>query len=320
MTTDDATRLMAQLTAAFPNAVPPEATIDAYYEHLEPLPADAVAQGVRRLIAGLGRSEKAQPFFPSIPELLDAVGIFGAGRAELLRAIAQKGHLMPTIRTVGDNLSGWEFVPRHGPLPLGVAQALAVAGKPLPEGMTVASPPALMPATPALRSGEPMRPGTALATIGQGLQQRKDAALRRAYEEQRDGPPPATAYDRALMPPVLRQAVEAAEAEQARLEQARHRCEAQERAYREMCDEIRDDQRARVVDGATAKAVARELLAGLMVDPLQGFEAVVGVLRDAVAPGLAIAKAELAHGPNPDVFDDAPGPVVAVRVAFKRET
>lgn len=308
MKVEEATRLMAALLAAFPNAQPPAASLEVYYEHLEPLPAHRAEQGIDQVIAGVDREPRAQPFFPSIAEVLGAIGIHGDARRELRRARRTGGELWPSLRS----MSGWEFVPRGGPYPEGVALYFRENDIPLPAGARVA-----LPAAPEAVGGAPADPGASIrAGIGTDLQQRKTASLRRAVE-QLQHPPVPLELDRAALPAVLREALVAADVGQESWAREKARLGAEVRAYEEMRGELAEMIRQGAPDNEAGRAVAVELLRRLVADPGYGLAAVAEVVRDALCPGAEVAvKPE--HGANPDPFDEGVGPLVALRIAMRK--
>lgn len=126
MTDEQAARLLASLAAAFPNQPLPDASQEEYLDHLCALPFDRAEEGVR-----VGKL--TWTFFPRLGELLDAVGVPPSARRDLARAVAARGELLPSLRST----TGWEHVGPDGPIPLGVAEHLTNAGKPLPAGRDV---------------------------------------------------------------------------------------------------------------------------------------------------------------------------------------
>lgn len=273
--------------------------------HLGPLPFEPTRRRVHEYVL-------SHRWLSSIEELLDAAGVSTSARVDLARAIHEGGDLLPSLRS----MSGWEYVPPEGEVPRGVGEFYANADRPMPlAGRTVSF---ALPAAVGDRLADVPAElaGDALTSIGRGLQAQKNAALRRAFE-QRQHPPAPFVPDRDAMPIVLREAVEAAETALDRATQAERRCQAQERAYRELCDEMADRVRDGAPDAATAQTVAVELLQRLAADPGYGLTACAEVLRDALIPGAAVAvKPE--YGPNPDPFEDTLGPLVELRIALKR--
>jgi len=279
-----------------------EARVELMALHLAPLPFERTRRHVHEYVLG-------HKWLSSLEELLDAAGVAASARADLARAIHEGGQLLPSLRS----MSGWEYVPRGGPYPEGVALFYREARQPLPKGARVA--PLALPAAavqPAAASG----PAPVLQEIGTELQRRKNAALRRSFEALRSPPAPFVP-DREAMPPVLRQAVDAAEAQLDRATRAEQRCIAQERCYRELCEEMTGMLRARAPDGLAARGVVVDLLRVVLADPCYGLIGCVEALRDAVCPGAEVAMRP-EHGPNPDEFDDAPGPLVALRVGLRK--
>lgn len=306
MTVEDATVLMAKLLAGFPNAQPPEASLDAYYDHLEPLPLDRAEAGVDRLIAGVDRDPKAAPHFPRVPEVLDAIGIHGQARLDLLhikgdttRKQPARGHLFPSLRSV----SGWEIVPAGGPASDGVAIACREAGRPLPAGATVALPPAPAP------SPEPRRLAPTPIAAASGTPRRAPG-----------GPDRRAVTDLAIadVPAPLRPIVERMTIAAGRLEKAADVRDSEALALRELRAEIQDELAQDAAPLECAKPAAARLLARIAATDLEGRYAAVLVLVEALYPDLKVATFDEKRGPNTDPFEDEPGPIESVRVLLKR--
>lgn len=273
--------------------------------HLAPLPFERTRRRVHEYVL-------AHKWLSSVDELLDAAGVSTAARSDLARAVHEGGELWPSLRS----MSGWEFVPRGGPYPDGVALYCREAGLPLPTGASV-TPIALAPG-PATEPEEAPAPvaGDALRSIGTDLQQRKTAALRRSFEELRRPPTPIVP-DREALPPVLREALVAADVVQESWAREKARLGAEVRAYEEMRGELAEMIRRGAPDNEAGKAVAVELLQRLLADPGYGLAAVAEVVRDALLPDGEVAlKPE--HGPNPDPFDEGPGPLTGLRLALRK--
>lgn len=283
--------------------------------YLLPLPYDYCRRAAERWAISVPVDEHGQPVpkFVSEPSaVLTGCGVPFGTRHLLDRALRDGGEVYPSVRgAISDG--GWEYVAAGEPLPLGVAEAMLAAGQTLPHNRACAE----LPAGPIEQRDEPTDATDALAVIGRGLQARKNGALRRAFE-QRQHPPAPIAWDRDAMPPVLREAVEAAERAQDRATKAEQRCQAQERAYRELCADLADRIRDGAPDSETARAVVVELLQRLLSDPGYGLSACVEALRDALIPGAEVAV-KPAYGPNPDPFDDGVGPLIELRIALKEK-
>lgn len=295
--------------------------VEGLAEWLIPLPFDVcerrVEQWAAAAVAVDGQGRRVEKWVSSVDHVLAAVGVDAAARQLVAQAKAEGRQLWPSLRGVG-----WEFAAPDGALPRGVGEFYANLRLPIPDGrlidvtLPIGAPERTAGPTRALPSGGALDAATALATIGRDLADANAAALRSRFEVLRH--PPSEEIDLEALPPALRRALEAADAERDRLVAARRRCEAQEQAYREMAGELAELIRRAAPDYQTARTVALELLQRVLREGDVG--AVLELVRDALNPALAIAVCDVKRGPSEDPFDDAPGPIEAVRVVITRRS
>lgn len=330
MTREEAIALVLQIREVAIKQEIDQHRLDRMEAVLLPLPYQDCLRNAARWTTAVQTDEKGQPLpkFVSTPdEILAVVGVDGRARSLVDRAIAEGGTVWPSLRDVGrEAIGGWAYVAPDAPLPRGVGEFYANLGLPPPDGRPVSRAlpgPSAGPSPRALPSGgeprsEPLPAGQAIATIGRQLAQAWRAQDRRAFEVRRHPPSREVALDD--LPPALQAALEATEAEHAKLVEARRRCEAQERAYRELCAEMADRVRDGAPDAESARAVAVELLERIAADPLGGIGAALEVVRDALVPGGRLVAPTVTYAPNPDPFDERPGPVAGLRLAITRST
>lgn len=287
-------------------------------EVLTPLPFEVCERRVEQWalsVAVDAEGRQAEKWMSTPDHVLAAVGVGARARHLIEQAILDRqagrdAEVWPSLRE-----NGWELIGPGDPLPRGVGEWHANLGLPLPAGRRVslalpAAPPTDLATVPEELVGDELR------AIGTGLQQRKNAALRRAFEELRD-PPAPIAWDRERMPPVLREAVKAAEAAQDQAIQAEQHCIAQERAYRELCAELAERIRESAPDAITARAVVVDLLRRVAADAAYDVIGCADALAEALGPELRVVKCDVERGPKPDEFEDALGPVVGLRLLLK---
>jgi hypothetical protein len=287
----------------------------AMEEALRPLPFDLCNQRVEAwaLMPAVDAEGAPVTRWISTPDdVLKAVGVMGArARAMLHEAVSSGRELWPSLRDVG-----WEIVEPDAPLPRGVGEWHANLGLPTPTGreIALALPEASKPSLDGPRRLEPV-----LDRIGADLRRRKDLSLRQAVARVQHPNPPAV-IERAAMPPVLQEAIRAAEEASDRAVMAEQKCLAMERAYRELCEEMRDRLRDAAPDLESAQEVARELLERIVADPLGGIPTAIECFRAAVAPDLVIdgKQSRVVRGENPDPFEDGAGPLIGLRVTLRR--